>query len=184
MTDQSKPATPGGHGSYERRDIGAAGVLYFLAALAIGGVIVHFIATGVFHELERRNDEAQQTAISPLVTNAPTDTRHLPPVYKSDAESTDYEKYLQKNFPAPRLETDERDQLDRIRTNEEEILNTYGYVDQSAGTVHIPIERAMDLLAQRGLPVREQSSAAESKMKESKTTESKTRESKTKGSKK
>jgi hypothetical protein len=163
MSNETKPVNTAGNGGYERRDIGAAGVLYFLAALALGGVVVHFIVTGVFNELEKRSEQ-QQTAVSPLVTNAPKDTRHIPPEYKTDAESTNYEKYLQKNFPAPQLETDERDQLDKIRLNEEQILNTYGYVDQKAGTVRIPIERAMDLIAQRGLPVRAQLGAPDTKL--------------------
>ena len=40
--------------------------------------------------------------------------------------------------------------------NVEKELYSYGWVDEKAGTVHIPIERAMDLIAQRGLPVRGQ----------------------------
>jgi len=158
MSDEAKHANTTGHGDFERRDIAIAPVVYFLLCLAFGGLIVHFVATAVFHELDKRSQE-QQTAISPLVTNTPKDTRHLPPEYKTDAESTDYEKYLQKNFPAPQLETDERNQLDKIRLKEEQILSTYGYLDKSAGTVRIPIERAMDLIAQRGLLVRAQGMA-------------------------
>jgi hypothetical protein len=116
---------------------------------------------GVFDVLDRRGRE-QQTPVSPLVTNAPMDTRHIPPEYATDSKSTNYEKYLEKNFPAPQLETDERTQLNDIRLNEEQILSTYGYVDQKAGVVRIPIERAMDLIAQRGLPVRGQSPTSES----------------------
>jgi hypothetical protein len=155
MSQETKPANSTGHGNYERRDIGVAGVLYFLAGLAFAGLIVHFVVTGVYSYLETRN-ERQQTAVSPLVKNVPADTRHLPPEYKTDSESTAYEKYLKQNFPSPQLEVDERDQLDKIRLNEEQILSTYDYVDQKAGTVRIPIDRAMDLIAQRGLPVRAQ----------------------------
>jgi hypothetical protein len=161
MSDETKHVNTASHGDYERRDISTASVLYFLAALALGGVVIHFIVTGVFHELEKRSQE-QQTSISPLVSNTPMDTRHLPQEYKTDAKSTDYEKYLQKNFPAPQLETDERDQLNQIRLNEENVLSTYGYIDQSTGTVRIPIERAMDLIAQRGLPARGQGASTAS----------------------
>jgi hypothetical protein len=153
MTDETKPANSS-HGGFERRDIGAAGVLYFLAGLAFAGLIVHFIATGLFSYLDKQN-EAQQTPVSPLVTNVPTDTRHIPKEYTGD-----YEKYLKENFPAPQLEINERNQLDKIRLDEEKTLSTYDYVDQNAGTVHIPIDRAMDLIAERGLPVREQSAGA------------------------
>ena len=83
--------------------------------------------------------------------NAPSDTRRIPPQYNGD-----YQKYLQDQFPAPQLEINERTELNDIRLREENILSTYGWADQNAGTVHIPIDRAMDLLAQRGLPVRQQ----------------------------
>jgi hypothetical protein len=56
-----------------------------------------------------------------------------------------------QKFPEPRLEDDERTELNNFRYAEEEKLNSYGWVDQNAGTVHIPIERAMELVAQRGL---------------------------------
>ena len=39
---------------------------------------------------------------------------------------------------------------------EEQTLHSYGWVDQPAGVVRIPIDRAMELLAQRGLPTRPQ----------------------------
>ncbi|HKI25981.1 MAG TPA: hypothetical protein VKA07_06620 [Candidatus Sulfotelmatobacter sp.] len=155
MSEEIKPANSTSHGNYERRDIGVAGVLYFLLGLAFAGLIVHFIVTGLYSYLEKRS-EAQQTPVSPLITNAPVDTRHLPPEYKTDEESTAYEKYLKKNFPAPQLETDEQVELNRDRLREAQILSTYDYIDRQAGTVRIPIDRAMDLIAQRGLPVRGQ----------------------------
>jgi len=161
MSDEIKPANSASHGNYERRDIGVAGVLYFLLGLAFAGLIIHFVVTGLYSYLEKRSD-AQQTPVSPLITNAPADTRHLPQEYTTDEESTSYEKYLKKNFPAPQLETDEQVELNRDRLREAQILSTYDYVDQQAGTVRIPIDRAMDLIAQRGLPVRAQTPDAAS----------------------
>ena len=43
------------------------------------------------------------------------------------------------------MEEDERGQLNSIRLKEEQTLSTYDYVDKNAGTVRIPIDRAMDL---------------------------------------
>jgi hypothetical protein len=54
------------------------------------------------------------------------------------------------------LESDERQEINDFRMQEEQTLNSYGWVDHSAGVVHIPIDRAMQLLAQRGLPTRPQ----------------------------
>ena len=47
----------------------------------------------------------------------------------------------------------ERD-LDRVRREEKERLESYGWVDQAAGVAHIPVERALDIVAARGLPAR------------------------------
>ena len=146
MSNETHPVNSPGNGGYERQDVGVAPVVYFLLALVVAGGLVHFIVSGLYSYLEKTS-KAQQTPISPLVTNAPSDTRHL---------SADYRDYLKQNFPAPQLEIDERNQLDKIRIDEAQTLSTYDWVDQKAGTVRIPIDRAMDLLAQRGLPVRTQ----------------------------
>lgn len=150
MNHDPKDAKVPGHGDYERRDIRVAGVLYFILALLISGGIVHFIVQGLFKYLNHHY-ETSQPAVSPLVKNQSQDTRRIPQQYKDN-----YQQFLQDQFPSPQLEINERTELNDVRQREEDTLSTYGWVDQNAGTVHIPIERAMDLLAQRGLPVRQQ----------------------------
>jgi hypothetical protein len=56
--------------------------------------------------------------------------------------------------PAPRLQTDPTSDLQQLLEAENAKLNSYGWIDRSAGVIRIPIDRAMDLLAQRGLPAR------------------------------
>jgi len=56
--------------------------------------------------------------------------------------------------PEPRLQDNAVQDLQRMRTAEDLTLSGYGWVDQKKGVVRIPIDRAIDLLAQRGLPVR------------------------------
>jgi hypothetical protein len=51
--------------------------------------------------------------------------------------------------PQPRLQAHPLKDLEELRKAETERLTTYGWVDKRAGTVHIPIDRAMDLLAAR-----------------------------------
>ena len=68
-------------------------------------------------------------------------------------------QHVQETFPEPRLEDNERTELSPFRYMEEEQLNSYGWVDQNAGVVHIPIDRAMELVAQRGLPTTPQAGA-------------------------
>ena len=56
--------------------------------------------------------------------------------------------------PDPRLQVEPNKDLDRLRAEQEKQLDSYGWVDRNPGVVHIPIERAMGLVAERGLPAR------------------------------
>jgi hypothetical protein len=148
MSNEPNPENPTGNGGYERSDIGSAGVLYFLLGIFVAGLLIFFLVDGIYSYLDKRS-QAEQAPVNPLVTNAPADTRHISSQYEGN-----YEKYLKENFPAPQLEIDERTELNKDRLKEEQTLSTYDYLDKNAGTVRIPIDRAMDLIAQRGLPVR------------------------------
>ena len=53
--------------------------------------------------------------------------------------------------PEPRLQDNAVGDLRKMQSEEDRILNTYEWVDQKKGVVRIPISRAIDLLAQRGL---------------------------------
>lgn len=52
--------------------------------------------------------------------------------------------------PLPRLQADPIKDLHELRKAEHDILTSYGWIDRDAGTVRIPIDRAMALLAERG----------------------------------
>jgi hypothetical protein len=56
--------------------------------------------------------------------------------------------------PEPRLQADPVLELNKMRGNEEMLLNSYGWIDAAKGTVHIPIDQAIDMVAQKGLPVK------------------------------
>lgn len=56
--------------------------------------------------------------------------------------------------PLPRLQVSGTVDLKRFREAEEKVLNSYAWVDRDAGIVRIPVERAIELLAERGLPAR------------------------------
>src|SRR6267378_5480982 len=146
MSDPVKHDSTPSHGSYERQDISARGIFYFLAGLLAATLLISFLLSGLYKILDKRF-ETHQPPVNPLAANVAKDTRQVPPQYPETA------------FPDPRLETDERTQLNRIRIAEEQKLNSYGWVDETTGTVHIPIERAMELLAQRGLPLHPPSAA-------------------------
>ena len=58
--------------------------------------------------------------------------------------------------PGPRLQVGANKDLRQMRAGEDAVLNSYEWVDKSSGSVRIPIERAMEILAKQGLPARKQ----------------------------
>lgn len=58
------------------------------------------------------------------------------------------------SYPAPALQVNPQVDLQTYRTRADRDLNSYGWIDQAHGVAKVPIDRAMDLLLARGLPVR------------------------------
>jgi len=148
MNDETKHENAAGHDGFEHQDLQVSGILYFLLSLVVGVLLCILLLRGVYVFLDHR-EKALQPPVNPLATDIPTDTRHIAPGYP------------QSVFPNPKLEEDERGQLNGILLQEENTLHSYGWVDEKAGTVRMPIERAMDLIVQRGLPVRPLGGAGE-----------------------
>lgn len=59
---------------------------------------------------------------------------------------------LKRFPPAPQLQVSPRADLKDLRAYENSKLNHYTWVDRQKGIVGIPIERAMQILAARGIP--------------------------------
>ncbi len=125
-----------GQGGYEHEDLSPRGVMYFMLGLAVVVVVIYLIVFGMYHFLDTY-EKAHQTAMSPMVAPQ-ADTRT---VTHADTQV----------FPQPRLEESERSQLRQFIEQEDDKLATYNWVDKDKGVVQIPIDRAMDLIVQRGL---------------------------------
>lgn len=136
-------------GGFEHQDLQSSSILYFLLSLVVATVI-SMVGLRVFYHFLDARERATQEAVNPLVKQVPEDTRHVGRGYPETA------------FPSPRLEEDERGQLEGILTKENQVLYSYGWVDEKGGIARIPIDRAMDLLVQRGLPVLPQGATGES----------------------
>lgn len=54
----------------------------------------------------------------------------------------------------PVLQVSPRLDLEEFRRREEAELNSYGWVNRTAGIVRVPIDQAMNLVLEEGLPVR------------------------------
>jgi len=148
MTDHTNIDGHNPEPGFEREDLTAKPILLFFLGLTVGCLLVALILRGLYSYLEGYENRQQPTP-NPLVQQTTADTREVAP--------TDIEK-----FPQPRLESNERLEINDFRMQEEKTLNSYGWVDQPGGVIHIPIDRAMQLLAQRGLPTRPQTGTAPS----------------------
>ena len=134
-----------GHGvDFEREDLSTRGVFVFMLGLAIIGIVIYFIIVGMYRYLDSY-EHAQMSTASPLVS-----TTAVGPA--SRVVTKDYLEKFKENG-APMLENDEKSQFKDFLLKQEEQLNTYGWVERDAGVVHIPIQQAMDLIQERGLPV-------------------------------
>src|SRR5439155_15306591 len=131
--------------AYEREDLSPRGIFAFLIGLALVGVLIHFTLKGMYGYLETY-EKQHQPPLNPVVSQTENDSRKV-----SNADIA--------RFPQPRLETNESLEINDFRLQAEKKLNSYGWIDQKAGIARIPIDRAMQLLAQRGLPTRLQAGA-------------------------
>jgi len=144
MSDETMNHGHSGHETeFEREDLGTRGVFAFMIGLAVIGVVIYFIIVGMYSFLDKY-ERSQMATASPLVTSRGAMSRV---VTQEDMDKTF------KDNGAPMLETNERGQFRDFLMNQENQLNSYGWVDEKAGVAHIPIDRAMELIVQRGLPV-------------------------------
>jgi len=113
---------------YEERDVSARRLLYFLAAvgaiLILSGLALH----SLFEHFVRSTGESSVVA-RPFANDHP-----IP--------------------PEPRLQSAPESDRALYLASQQESLTTYGVVDREKGIVRIPIERAMQLVLQQGLPTR------------------------------
>ena len=139
------------HDDFERQDLTLRPIFVALVFLAIICFAVAGMVWGLYRYLDTQ-DRASQPPLNPLVKSEPPDARY--------ATRDQFKQEIKGEFPEPRLEEDEIGQLNSVRLAEEKTLNSYGWVDEKAGIARIPITRAMELIAQRGLPVMQGNAAS------------------------
>jgi hypothetical protein len=115
------------HVHHEPDDVNVVAVTKFGIALALMIVLTLFLLWGLFNYFKH-----QEAAASP--PGPPGPAAQLP--------------------PEPRLEKTPVLDLRELREAEDQALDRYAWVDPNKGVVRIPVERAIDILAQRGLPSR------------------------------
>jgi hypothetical protein len=127
---------------FDRTDLSAKAILGSLFALAVFVAVVYFIVLGMYW-FGDWYEKTHQPAQNPMAQPAEANTRDMNPAIVVPR--------IDKEFSPPRLETNERLENNNFRLEEEQKLYSYGQSEQPGGAIRIPIDRAMELIAQRGL---------------------------------
>lgn len=156
----TKPSTERNEGSpgYETTDVNVGGVVVFLAGLS-GFLLVFFVFCFVMGKVINnaflKEDgpvdkwHLQQNATGPAGAGKPGEKRQN--LASNPAMQQRELQQMTNAFPTPRLQMDDGNQdLADLHAREDLLLENYS---SNKGTTRIPIERAMELVAQRGLPV-------------------------------
>ena len=115
------------HG-YEKSDASPRGLVYFLAIMAmiLAATLLSLIL--LFNHFQKAENPGSFVA-EPFAAARP-----LP--------------------PAPRIQPNPGADMQSYFQSQQNLLNTYGWIDRQNGIVRMPIDRAMELILQRGLPTR------------------------------
>jgi hypothetical protein len=146
---------------YEITDVNVNGIVVFLASLGAFVAVFFVFCFGM--------GKVINTAI--LKSDGPPNKWNMigaqPQGKRQDLTSNAVMEQNQLNqmvqrFPTPRLQTDDGNQeIAEMHTREDLLLDNYSWVDRTSGKVRIPISRAMQIIAEHGLPVAPQEEQTE-----------------------
>lgn len=113
---------------YERDDVSFRAVLLFAFWLLVAAVVIHVGLWWLF------------------------DYYAAPPREEGMPTTLLTERAAVRVPPDPRLQVSPVQDMRELHAAEDARLQNYGWVDQQNGIVHVPIERAMQVIATQGLP--------------------------------
>lgn len=127
QTDHHEPERrDNGSRGYEIRDIHMSVIIIGVTSLAVLCVVALTLMWWLVGALDR-----------------------IPGGREAEAPSIEYGRLLP---PEPRLQANPPRDMEEFLAREHEFLTTYGWINREQGVVRIPIDRAMELVAERGLP--------------------------------
>ena len=146
---------------YELSDANITDIAGFLVVMAASIAVVFVLAFGIgkliYYGLNKQDGAANKW--SQMAGVKPGNMESSPQIEQQQLQQ------LVKRFPTPRLQADDGNMdVADMHAREDMLLHHYTWVDQNKQTVRIPIERAMQLIAQKGLPVESQQGPQEQAM--------------------
>jgi hypothetical protein len=111
---------------YEKSDARPKWIFGVVAFLFVSGLLLHFGTARIMRWLEKSAEPKAD--------------------FRSFANTTPGLK------PVPHLQLQPAEDLKEFRAREQSQLNTYARIDRAGGVVRIPVDRAMELVLERGLP--------------------------------
>lgn len=118
-------AEPSPSPHHEETDISSRGVMWFAIGLAVSVTIIAAIVALMQYGLDREGNFWPHRSVN------------NPPGHES---------------PAPALQPDPTQDLEKLRVSENQRLLSHAWVDRKGGVIRIPVDHAMELILQRGLP--------------------------------
>jgi hypothetical protein len=163
------PQSTGGHvkEGHEESDLSVRGIVTFGIVLAVCGFLsfalmggflkilprVQTVMFGAPPQLTPAQQQLQTQRAAPAPVKKEVETEGRPEYYAPETSTVargQMEAHLNKTFPTPRLQYDDVRDMRIFLGSEEEWLKSTG--KDAQGNIHISIDRAMELTAQRGLP--------------------------------
>jgi hypothetical protein len=153
------------HPGYEVTDVNAGGIAVFLGGL-FGSVLVFFVFCFVMGKVINtaiKKDDGPTTKWNTLSAFAGAETtndKRQDLASNPEMQQKEFQQ-MTTTFPEPRLDIDDGNQATAdLHAREDLLLNNYSVVPGEGGSIRIPISRAMEIIAQRGLPVNAQTGAS------------------------
>jgi len=135
---------------YEASDVKVTGILVFIVSLGIFVAVTGFVCYGIGKVINAHlnHEDGPNTKWTKTVEIRQLGNLPANPAMQKKVQD------LTESFPTPRLLIDDgNEDVAELHQREDLLLENYSWADAAHTKVRIPIERAMELIAERGLPV-------------------------------
>jgi hypothetical protein len=156
LTHEHSTPVDADHPGYETTDVNVSGIAVFLAGL-FGTVLIFFVVCFMLGKVINNGIQASYAS-----DYGEPNKWHGGPAAKTKLQNLESNAAMEQTefgkmaaaFPNPRLDIDDGNQATaELHEREDLLLDHYSSIPGDSSTIRIPISRAMELIAQRGLPV-------------------------------